>query len=86
MIEYVGWFASLCFALCALPQAYQCVKQGHGIGINKLFMWIWLSGEVSMMPYIVIKHGWDWPIMFNLTVNTFFIIVIMKYIYFPREY
>lgn len=85
MLELIGWLASLCFALCSIPQALQCYRQGHGIGLNKPFMWIWLAGELLMMPYVLGKHGFDGPIMFNLTVNTFFIIIILKYIYFPRE-
>lgn len=85
LIDIVGWIASACFALCGAPQAWDCYKAGHGKGINKLFMWVWLSGELLMMPYVVLKHEWDWPIMTNLILNSFFILVILKYIYKPRE-
>lgn len=85
IVDLLGWIASLAFSICAIPQAYQCYKQKHGKGINKLFMWIWLSGELLMMPYIIVKHNFDAPIMFNLITNTTFILVIMYYLYFPKE-
>lgn len=85
MIELIGWLGAACFALCGLPQAYVCYKQGHGRGVSNLFMWIWLAGELLTMPYIYFTHGLDPVIFFNLTLNTIFIIIILRYIYFPRE-
>ena len=83
--ELLGWCSSICFAICAFPQAWVCYKQGHGRGISRKFMWIWLGGELFAFPYTLISFGWQWPIMFNLTLNTIFLIVILYYIYFPRD-
>jgi len=86
MAEFLGWLGSFCFAICGIPQAYLCYKQGHGIGVSKLFIWIWLFGELFTMPYIYFNYGIDPVIFFNLILNTFFIIVIIRYIYFPRSF
>ena len=85
MIELLGWISSFFFAVCGAPQAWVCYRQGHGRGISALFMWIWLMGELFAFPYILLKYGIDLPILTNLTVNTFFIVVILRYVYFPRE-
>lgn len=85
IVDLLGWFASFCFAFCACPQAVQCFRQKHANGVNATFMWVWLAGELSMIPYIILKYTWDWPIMFNLTMNTLFILVILYYMYFPKE-
>lgn len=85
MIDLIGWLASICFAVCGLPQAIESWKHGHSIGVSSLFLWLWFSGEVLMMLYIPNKHGWDWPLMLNLILNTSFICVIIWYKYFPRR-
>lgn len=85
MIEFIGWLGSVCFAVCGAPQAYHCYKTGNGKGISKPFIWIWLAGEILTMPYIYFTHGLDPIIFFNLTLNTIFILIILFYIYFPRE-
>lgn len=85
MIEAIGWLASFCFAICALPQARLSYKQGHSRGVSPSFMWLWFSGEILMMLYVPLKLGWDWPIMFNLITNALFGLVILRYMYFPRS-
>lgn len=85
MIELIGWLASVCFAICGAPQAYQSWKQGHSQGVDTLFLMLWLAGEVLMMIYVPLGPGWDWPIMFNLMLNFCFICVIIKYKFWPEE-
>jgi len=85
MIQIIGWLASICFAMCAAPQAILSYRQGHSKGISKTFLFLWLMGELLMMIYVPLSLGWDGPIMVNLIVNTAFILVILKYMYFPRR-
>lgn len=85
MLSFIGWLGSLCFALCAAPQAYQCYKQKHASGVNSAFIWLWFIGEICMIIYTPMTLGWDWPIMTNYIVNIIFICIILRYIYFPKQ-
>ena len=85
MVEIFGWTSSILFALCAAPQAWICYKQGHGKGLSKLFLWVWFLAEVFYVPYILLKFGWDWPIMSNITANMLCMTLIFRYIYWPRK-
>ena len=85
MVSLFGWTSSLLFAICAVPQAYICYKQGHGRGLSKTFLWIWLWAEIFYVPYIYLKFGWDWPIMSNIIANLICMIIIMRYIYWPKQ-
>ena len=33
-METIGWIGSICFALCAIPQAWKSFKDGHSRGIT----------------------------------------------------
>jgi len=85
MIEAVGWVAGILFAFCAFPQAYQSYKSGHSVGINPWLLWMWWLGEVLMIIYVYVKHGFDVPLMINYIGNLFFLAFIMKFYYFPRQ-
>lgn len=84
MIEIIGWIGSTLFALCGLPQAIQCYKQGHARGVSKLFLWMWLLGEILVQYYVYSKHGMDLPLLVNYWINTVFCLVIARYMYWER--
>ena len=79
MIEQIGWVASFFFAICALPQALLAYKQGHARDVSLSFLILWLMGEILMQVYVISKHGFDKPLLFNYWINTLFIIIILKY-------
>lgn len=85
MIEFVGWFGSILFALCALPQALKCWNDGHARGLSNSFLWLWLLGEASMIVYTVFKLNGDLPLLFNYMLNMSFLMLIMRYKYWPRK-
>lgn len=84
MINLLGWLGAFFFAISGIPQARQCYKQGHGRGINPLFMWCWLLGEILYLLYIPLRFGAEWPLIANLVVGFISVVVILRYIYFPR--
>lgn len=83
IIEIIGWIYSICFIICGIPMLYQCYKQKNGIGISKLFLWLWLIGEITLMIYAYLKFGIDYPIHVNAIFCTIIVLMIMKYVYFP---
>lgn len=84
MVNFLGYLGSFCFSVCVLPQVMLVAKQGHARGTSRLFLWLWAVGELSMMLYVPLKHGWDWPLMLNYLLNFAFLCVIMKYSYLER--
>lgn len=85
MIEFIGWIASNLFAFCALPQCIKVVKQGHARGLDKTFTFMWLTGEVLMQIYVINKHGFDIPLLWNYWANTTFVLIIVYYMFFPKD-
>ncbi len=85
MIETLGWIAGLLFAFCGLPQSIQAIKEGHAKGVNILFLYMWLIGEILMQVYVIVKHGFDMPLLVNYWINTVFCVIIAKYKHFPRK-
>lgn len=85
MVDLIGWIAGIMFALCGLPQAIQSYKQGNSDGVNLLFLYMWLIGEILMQFYIILKHGWDMPLLVNYWLNTILVAVVLKYKHFPRR-
>ena len=88
MIHFLGQacgiISSACFIACSIPQVFQCIRQGHGKGINPLFMIIWIIGEFFLMVYAIYLH-WNLILFFNALGNAVLISVILRYIYFPRK-
>jgi uncharacterized protein with PQ loop repeat len=85
MNEVVGWFGSLMFALCGFPQAWLSYKQGHSKGVSKLFILMWLIGELCYINYTLNKFGLIFPFFVNYFVNILFISVIIYFMVFPRN-
>jgi len=85
MIDVFGWIGSNLFAFCGLPQCIKVIKDGNSKGISKTFTWMWISGEICMQIYVFGRHGFDFPLLWNYWANTIFVLVILKYTYFPRR-
>lgn len=76
-MEAIGWIGSLLFAICALPQAIQCTKDGHARGLNWFFLIAWTGGELLTLIYIWPKQ--DWPLIANYVVNFVFLLIMLRY-------
>jgi len=82
-VELFGWLGSIFFAICALPQAIKAFKDGHAHGISTWYLILWFLGEICMIAYIWDRS--DMPLMVNYVMNLGFLIVIMKYKFFPNK-
>jgi uncharacterized protein with PQ loop repeat len=80
IVEVIGWVASFMFAFCGAPAAYQALKtkQDH---TNPYLIWMWFIGEVLMQVYVIAKHGFDMPLLFQYWINTLFVVIIIIYKY-----
>ena len=85
MADFIGWIGSIAFAICGIPQAWDCYKNRTARGINPLFVALWLVGEVCYVASVLMKFGWVNWMMFNYMANIFSIIVIIYYLFMDRK-
>ena len=85
MADFIGWTGSIAFAICGIPQAWECYKNGSARGINPFFIILWLIGEVCYVASVLMKFGWVNWMMFNYIVNIFSITVIIYYLASDRK-
>lgn len=78
--DVIGWMGSAAFAICGLPQAWECYKHKTARGINPLFIGLWLIGEVCYVISVLLKFGWVSWMMFNYVANILSIMVITYYL------
>jgi len=82
-METVGWIGAVLFAICGLPQAWQCYHDGHSRGLNWFFLAAWLGGEILTIIYIWPKR--DYPLLFNYLLNLVFLGVMIRYKIWERK-
>ncbi len=80
MADFIGWIGSIAFAICGLPQAWECFKNKSAKGINSGFVVLWLIGEVCYVVSVLMKFGWVTWMMFNYLANLLSIAIIGFYI------
>jgi uncharacterized protein with PQ loop repeat len=85
MADFIGWIGSIAFAICGLPQAWECFKNKSARGINTAFVALWLTGEVCYVISVLMKFGWVHWMMFNYLANIFSITVIIFYMHRDRK-
>ena len=85
MADFIGWIGSIAFAICGIPQAWECYKNRSARGINPLFIILWLTGEICYVASVLMKFGWVNWMMFNYMANIFSITVIMYYLVLDRK-
>jgi uncharacterized protein with PQ loop repeat len=74
--DAIGWVGSIAFAVCGLPQAWNCIRTRTAKGISAGFIGLWFLGEVCYVASILMKYGWVGWMMFNYISNIVSIIVI----------
>lgn len=82
MLDILGWIGSIAFAVCAIPQAYKCYRDGHANGLDWGFLGVWFLGEVCMIAYILPKG--DIPLLVNYIGNFAALLVMLRYKLKPR--
>lgn len=80
-----GWIGSFLLAICAAPQAWLSIRQGHARGITAGLLWLWFFGELLTLIYIVAKPELDVPLFANYAANIVLVSIVIKYKYVPRN-
>lgn len=76
-MEILGWVGSICFCLCALPQAIYCWRHKTAEGLSWWFLWMWFVGEIATFIYVFPKGCM--PLLVNYVLNFILLLVIMYY-------
>jgi uncharacterized protein with PQ loop repeat len=77
-MELVGWVGAICFAMCAVPQAWQSYKTKSSKGLNAWTLTLWFAGEIFTIVYIL-GTTVQLPLLFNYVFNLLCLIVIIYY-------
>ncbi len=85
MPDIIGWIGSVAFAMCGIPQAWECFKNKSAKGINPAFAGLWLIGEICYVISVLMKFGWVHWMMFNYTANILSVFVIIYYLVNDRR-
>ena len=85
MADFIGWIGSIAFAICGIPQAWECHKNRSARGISPFFVILWLIGEVCYVASVLMKFGWVNWMMFYYMANIISITVIIYYLLMGRK-
>ncbi len=80
----LGWTMAIAFAICGVPQAYECYKNGHGKGLSYSFMVLWIIGESAGILYVFTLRYFEWPLFVNYCCSLLVTLTIFKYMIYPR--
>jgi hypothetical protein len=83
MLDYIGIAGSICFAICGMPQAIQCAKDGHANGLSWSFLLLWFCGEIFTIAYIWPKQ--DWILLSNYILNFASLLLMLRYKIWNRK-
>jgi len=76
MTELLGFFGSLCFALCCAPQAYKTYKTDDTQSLSTAFIIMSIMGNVFMFSYALmnglLEGHWMPALFLNYTLNFIF--------------
>lgn len=84
MGDLFGWISAFCFGVCAVPQAWQSVKQKNSYGLSWFFLILWLGGETFYLAAVLSSFGPVGWMLFNVCANTSCLLVIIYYKLFPK--
>ena len=83
MLEVIGIAGAICFAICGMPQAIQCAKDGHSRGLSWSFLSLWFMGEIFTIAYLWPKQ--DWILLSNYILNFASLLLMLRYKIWERK-
>ena len=83
IIQIFGYIGSIAYALCSLPQAIMCIKNGHAKGFSHAYAILSLIGSILSLIYACSRL--DYALMINFICGTTFWTIKTKYCYFERH-
>lgn len=78
-MNLIGWVGTICLALCGVPQAVACWRQGHARGLNTAMLILWFVGEVCYLVATVGEFGCVPWLLTNYGMNLLCLATILFY-------
>ena len=84
-MEYLGWISSILLSICSIPQVVRILKEGNANSLAAGYILMWALGNLLTQIYIVNTVGWQLALLSKYWVNDIFLIIMIKYKFFPRK-
>lgn len=81
IVDALGFLGGACFAYAGVPSAVATVRAGRSIGVPSSLAWMIFLGTILIFLYIWIRHGFDWVLFINYSVEAVSWFVILFYHY-----
>lgn len=78
-----SWLGTFILVTRGLPQALKSWRDGHSRGLSAQMLWLWLLGSILVLPHLLLLY--NVALILVYCANIVFILVMLKYFYFPRE-
>lgn len=79
----LSWIGTLILVLRGYPQAVKSIKDGHSDGLTPAMLWYWLLGSFLVLPHLILMG--DFAVATIYVSNIFFVLIMIKYYYWPRK-
>lgn len=78
-MEILGYVGSILLMLCGAPLAIQAVKTQKRPVMNIKMFWMWYFGEWFSLAYVLLKFGFNGPLIANYGMNIVFLTAVLFY-------
>jgi len=72
-MEAIGWFGSLCFSICAIPQCVKVYSSKSTSSLSWLFLLLWSSGALFSLVYLILSNvkvgAYQLPLLANYALT-----------------
>lgn len=82
---YIGWTATFCFIVSAVPQIIKTIRDGHAQDLTWGMLLLWLAGLMLMGVYTLLKAPDAYPLIFSYSMQTILVYILVHYKIFPRK-
>lgn len=69
-------------SMCALPQVFTVISQGHAIGLSLFFIGAYFISRILTTVYCIVKYGPDWLFIYGGILTLTFNGILIWYILF----
>lgn len=81
-VEAAGVVGAVLSAMCALPQVFKVVSQGHAVGLSLFFIGAYFISRCCTTAYCILKYGPDWLFIWGGILTLTFNGILIYYILF----
>ena len=85
VVDILGFVAPAILIARVIPQAWRSFKQKNSHGISKWMLTLWFVGEALMIGYVMLKIGFDAPLICYYGGTMVGVTVMLRYKLWPKD-